>query len=391
MLQSKTGATATQYVYALGTRPLAQYGTTPEYLLADALGSVRQIVDANGNVTLAESYEPYGTLLTSTGTANSIFGYSGEQVDTTGLVFLRARYMQPTLGIFLARDPWSGDQMRPGSMNGFGYVEGDPVNATDPSAWCANCIFGTIAQVNDSSGVNLRSMPHVDDRFFMETLPFKTKVFVISPQTFRSFYKKPDDTWASIDWRYVGTPWQTRTTRGWVADDYIESVCHISWPNCPPRDDGGGGPGPDPELSAFRLSQFFKTPYKIINGYGDGLGFQSWLPDLEAYGHNGVDVVPDPEPPVDDTNRCADKIEGREVISPIEGFMTVVDPDTTVWKPETNPKGITLRFTQIPNYPDLLSISKFAKLFWHATTKACQNNAHHRPIGKSNAVFGPTL
>jgi YD repeat-containing protein len=82
VLQSKTGANTTQYVYALGTRPLAQYGGTWEYLLADALGSVRQIVDADGNVTLAESYEPYGSLLSSNGTASSIFGYSGEQVDT---------------------------------------------------------------------------------------------------------------------------------------------------------------------------------------------------------------------------------------------------------------------------------------------------------------------
>jgi hypothetical protein len=47
VLQSKTGANATRYVYTLGTQPLAQYGTAWEYLLADALGSVRQIADAN--------------------------------------------------------------------------------------------------------------------------------------------------------------------------------------------------------------------------------------------------------------------------------------------------------------------------------------------------------
>jgi RHS repeat-associated protein len=115
----------------------AERGTTWEYLLADALGSVRQIADANGNVTLAESYEPYGSVLSSTGTASSFFAYAGEQVDTSGLVYLRARYMQPTLGIFLARDPWSGDQLRPGSMNGFGYVEGNPVSKIDPSGSCS--------------------------------------------------------------------------------------------------------------------------------------------------------------------------------------------------------------------------------------------------------------
>jgi RHS repeat-associated protein len=133
VLQSKTGMNATKYVYALGTRPLAQNDTAWEYLLPDALGSVRQIVDGSGNVTLAESYEPYGSVLTSTGTASSIFAYAGEQIDTSGLVFLRARYMQPMLGIFLARDPWSGDQLRPGSMNGYSYVEGNPINRVDPA------------------------------------------------------------------------------------------------------------------------------------------------------------------------------------------------------------------------------------------------------------------
>ena len=94
VLQSKTGTNVTRYVYALGTRPLAQYGTVWEYLLADALGSVRQIVDANGNVTLAESYEPYGSVLTTNGTASSIFGYAGEQIDTyikSALQFDRGR------------------------------------------------------------------------------------------------------------------------------------------------------------------------------------------------------------------------------------------------------------------------------------------------------------
>jgi RHS repeat-associated protein len=99
-----------------------------------------------GNITLAKSYEPYGTVLTSTplggaqaaGTASSIFGYAGEQADTTGLIYLRARYLNPRLGIFLARDPWSGDQLRPGSMNGWNYTEANPINRVDPSGWQSN-------------------------------------------------------------------------------------------------------------------------------------------------------------------------------------------------------------------------------------------------------------
>lgn len=91
VLQSKTGAATTKYVYRLGTRPLAQNTTAWKYLRPDAFGSVRQIAAANGNVTLAKSYEPYDSVLNSSGTATSIFGYGGEQLDTTGLIYLQAR------------------------------------------------------------------------------------------------------------------------------------------------------------------------------------------------------------------------------------------------------------------------------------------------------------
>jgi RHS repeat-associated protein len=101
---------------------------------------MRQIADANGNVTLAKSYEPYGSVLNSSGGAAAMYGFTGEQIDTqTGLLFLRARYLQPMLGIFTSRDPWSGEAMQPESMNGFNYVAGNPINRLDPSGLQAQC------------------------------------------------------------------------------------------------------------------------------------------------------------------------------------------------------------------------------------------------------------
>jgi len=136
VLQAKTGTAATQYVYSVGTRPIAEYEAAAwEYLLADPLGSVRQIANAGGNVTLLKSYEPYGSVLNSQGGATSVFGYAGEQVDNTGLVDLRARFMSPRLGIFLSRDPWEGDALSPMSLNVWLYVYDNPVNRTDPSGW----------------------------------------------------------------------------------------------------------------------------------------------------------------------------------------------------------------------------------------------------------------
>ncbi|MCC6298668.1 MAG: hypothetical protein IT314_05190 [Anaerolineales bacterium] len=63
-----------------------------EYFLSDALNSVRQLTDASGDITLAKSYAPYGEATMSAGNGTSPFGYTGEQVDVSGLTYLRARY-----------------------------------------------------------------------------------------------------------------------------------------------------------------------------------------------------------------------------------------------------------------------------------------------------------
>jgi RHS repeat-associated protein len=103
------------------------------YHLVDALGSVRQLVDGSAQVTLSRGYMPYGELLWSVGTDSSVYGYTGEDWNATGLVFLRARYMQPGLGMFLSLDPWKGTLLRPATLNGWNYVVANPIDYSDPS------------------------------------------------------------------------------------------------------------------------------------------------------------------------------------------------------------------------------------------------------------------
>jgi len=84
---------------------LAQYnGSAWNYYLPDRLGSVRQVVDPTGTVLLAQSFDPFGNVLQQTGSGQSAFGYTGEQTDPTGLVFLRARYYNPAVGRFLTAE-----------------------------------------------------------------------------------------------------------------------------------------------------------------------------------------------------------------------------------------------------------------------------------------------
>ena len=117
-----------------GVDRLAQVNdTNSDYFLGDAIGSTRQLTDASGAITLAQRYDPFGNGVTSTGNATSIFGYTGEQTDSTGLVFLRARYYDPGMGRFLSHDSFPGYLNLPQSQNPYAYVLNNPILYTDPS------------------------------------------------------------------------------------------------------------------------------------------------------------------------------------------------------------------------------------------------------------------
>jgi RHS repeat-associated protein len=106
------------------------------YVLPDHLGSVRQLADAEGQVALAQSYDPFGVPFEASGSGASDFGYTGEWYGSyNDLLFLRARYYDPAVGRFLSTDPWPGSPERPLTLNGWDYVQDNPVNQTDPSGY----------------------------------------------------------------------------------------------------------------------------------------------------------------------------------------------------------------------------------------------------------------
>ena len=124
----------TNYVYGPGGLPIEQInsGGQVTYYHHDQLGSTRALTNGSGTVVATYTYDPYGKLSGSTGTATNPFRYAGQYTDTeTGLVYMRARYYDPATGSFLTRDPIEGQTQEP-----YGYVGGNPLNATDPLGLC---------------------------------------------------------------------------------------------------------------------------------------------------------------------------------------------------------------------------------------------------------------
>jgi RHS repeat-associated protein len=134
-----------QYTYLYGMDNIAQVNAGgTQYFLGDALNSTRQLTDANAQITLAQSYDPFGSVSFSAGNGQSVYGYTSEQSDPSGLVYLRARYYSPNAGRFTSRDTWAGNINQPMSLNQWNYVNSNSINYTDPSGYSPNCaIKGT--------------------------------------------------------------------------------------------------------------------------------------------------------------------------------------------------------------------------------------------------------
>lgn len=120
--------------YICGVGRIAQVNTQTEHFLGDALGSVRQLTDANGAITYARAYDPYGVVTSTLGLSQTIYAYTGEIYgDSTQLTYLRSRFYASNTGRFLTRDTWMGDHDNPLSLNRWNYTNANPVNFIDPS------------------------------------------------------------------------------------------------------------------------------------------------------------------------------------------------------------------------------------------------------------------
>ncbi len=128
-----SGETITYYIHGPHGIHAQQTDGEWEWMLQDGLNSVRSVVDSDLAVQQSVNYDPYGNPFGLSGSEQTIYGYTGEPVDASGLVYLRNRYYNPNMGTFISPDPYEGTPSNPLSLNRYAYVQGNPVNRIDPS------------------------------------------------------------------------------------------------------------------------------------------------------------------------------------------------------------------------------------------------------------------
>ena len=95
------------------------------------------------------NYDAFGAVRSSTG-QSSIFGFTGQQTDPTGLSYLRTRYYNPTTGSFMSPDVVQPNASGTQGYDRYSYVSNNPTTATDRTGQFADT---AAIEINDTRSV----------------------------------------------------------------------------------------------------------------------------------------------------------------------------------------------------------------------------------------------
>lgn len=97
------------------------------YYICNGHGDVVMLLDEQGNVKNSYSYDPWGKIASESETVSNSIKYAGEYYDAeNGLIYLRNRYYDPSIGRFTSEDPIEDE------LNWYVYANNNPVMFVDP-------------------------------------------------------------------------------------------------------------------------------------------------------------------------------------------------------------------------------------------------------------------
>jgi len=141
-----SGNATAHYVYGLGLVSQINPDGTPYYYHYDSRGSTIAMTDTSGAIVNAYAYDPFGLVRDILEIRENHFRYLGRHGimdENNGFSYIRARYYSAKRGRFLTKDPLTGTDGDPQSLNRYIYALNNPVRLIDISGLSAQEVSGT--------------------------------------------------------------------------------------------------------------------------------------------------------------------------------------------------------------------------------------------------------
>ena len=190
------------------------------YMFTDALGSITDIFDAEGNSVFQAEYNPWGNMTVTHNDIGFIRGYTGHEMLTDfGLINMNGRTYDPLLGRFLSPDNYVQIPENSQNFNRYSYCLNNPLKYTDPSGevFGIDDLFvflagGTLNVVGNAVSGNIKSFWHGAELFCLggvaglATEYGGATVGAIAIGAGNSIINQGNEKgWGNISWSEVGT------------------------------------------------------------------------------------------------------------------------------------------------------------------------------------------
>ena len=131
---------------------------SPDYYLADEMGSTIFILDQKQNIKKSYRYDAFGGIIEETGEIQNRLTYTGQMYDNiSGQYYLRARFYNPKIGRFLQEDVYRSD-----GLNLYAYCQNNPVMYYDPSGYMSLCPEAKFAPTGEDKPLLLPGEGDID-------------------------------------------------------------------------------------------------------------------------------------------------------------------------------------------------------------------------------------
>ena len=129
-----TSATGPLNIERLGLLETVDASDSALYYHFDAQHNTTVLTDQNAVIKDTYNYDPFGTMLSHTGTTTQPFIFLGEygvEQESSGLYYARARYYDAANGRFLSKDAYDYNLNNPQTINRYVYSTNNPVSIFD--------------------------------------------------------------------------------------------------------------------------------------------------------------------------------------------------------------------------------------------------------------------
>jgi RHS repeat-associated protein len=252
--------TTTYYVHGPHGIHAQQRDGDWQWMVQDGLNSVRSVVDNELAVLESVVNDPFGNPTAIVGMPQTAYGYTGEPTDPNGLVYLRERYYNPSMGAFISQDPYAGSMNDPMTLNGYAYVQNNPVNRIDPSGMFSVPTMNGLMSSNPTAFANAMNTGMCMSMLQQSCEPFCTNTFSPTPS-------------------YTSTPSATQTPM--ILSNVFGSTNAVPLPGATTQLFGPGHYAVD--LVPFGSANAAGVPvYAVCDGYADHKGNQADNPYFDT-------------------------------------------------------------------------------------------------------------